>query len=445
MKIVLKGGRILDASQDLDFIGDLIIEDDQIIDIESDVDCSDCDEVYQCKGYWVMPGLIDIHARFNDPGFTHRETISTGTQAAAAGGYTMVGYSPCTNPVIDKPALINHIIDESASPDSGGIYLAPIAMASIGGLHQEIVDLDALKQLGVVAITDDGYPIQDAQFLSKVLRSCSEWDLPFLLDARDEKIAGSGVMHDGAWSSVLGLKGIPALAEEIMVARAALMALHTECQVHVMHISTAGSVQLIRKAKMMGAPISAEVTPYHLILTEDRIGEFDSNYKMMPPLRSPRDRDALLEGLVDGTIDAITSNHTPYANYEVDVPFEDAPFGGIGFETTLASILTHIYRENHLSELELVRKLSYAPANILNLEGSSFMPGETPFAQVCVVDPDVEWTYDVNRSFSKGRNAPFHGEEFKGKCVLTFSGGEVYRDKHFDPTRHVINMQSIMI
>ncbi len=444
MKIILKGGRIIDPSQNIDKIADLIIEDDQIHSIVNDIDCSDSDEVYHCKDLWVVPGLVDIHARFNEPGHKHRESILTGTQSAASGGYTMIGYSPFTTPPIDNTALINHIIDESASPESGGIYLAPISMASLGGIHQEIVDIESLKEIGVVAISDDGVPIQDPQFFWKVLKSCSEVNMPFLLDPRDTKISANGSMHDGSWAAVLGLKGIPSLSEEIMVARGCLMALHSECQTHIMRISTAGSVQIIRKAKLMGAPISAEVSPHHLIFTDRDINEYNSMFKTMPPLRSEKDRDALIEGLIDGTIDCICSDHTPYTHYEIDVPFEQAPFGSIGFDTAFSSVYTHLTKPNILSPLETISKLSYQPANILGTEGGSFMAGETPFAQITVIDPMKTWTYDVNDSFSKGKNSPFHEREFTSKVLLTFCGQEVYRSKDFDPKRHAINMQSIL-
>jgi dihydroorotase len=436
MKTLLKNGRILDPSQNLDETGSLLIEDAQIVQLGRDVQAEDVAEVYDCTGLWIVPGLVDLHTHLREPGEEHRETIKTGTMAAAAGGFTNVCCMPNTTPPLDNPALVDFIMDKASAPDAGGVFVAPVGALTRGQKGETLSDLAALKKAGVVAASDEGGPIQDSAVMLRAMEYCLQIDLPVLAHCDDLSLSRGGAMNDGAMSAMLGLPGIPRSAEEIMVMRNCLLSLHTGCRIHILRVSTWGAVEMVRQAKYLGAPVTCEVCPHHLCLTDEAVGEFNANFKTTPPLRTQADIDILLQAVADGTIDCIASDHSPYAPYEVDVPFEEAPFGMSSLESTLAAVLTHVTHKGVLSPLDTVRKLSTSPAQILGLEAGTLRPGGTPVAQVTLIDPDLQWTYDVNRTFSKGKNSAFHGATFRGKAVATFCGTEIYRDPRFNETRY---------
>lgn len=435
MRILLKNGRILDPSQELDVIGSVLIEDDQIVEIGEISDDSDLDEVVDCTGLWIAPGLVDPHVHLREPGDEHKETISTGTQAAAAGGYTTICCMPNTNPPLDNPQLIDFILDRSASPDAGGVFVAPVGALTKGMKGQELADLAAMKRAGIVAASDEQFPIQNSRIMRQAMEFCVQLDLPIMVHCEDTDLSKGGCMNEGAISAMLGLQGVPSSAEEIAVMRNCLLSLHTGCQVHIMRVSSWGAVEMVRQAKFLGAPVTCEVTPMHFAFTEDNVGEFDTRFKITPPLRTQVDIDLILQALNDGTIDCIASDHSPHASHEVDVPFADAPFGSAQLESAVGVTLTLLTHKGILSPLETIRKLSTKPAQILRLDAGTLKPGETPVAQVCVIDPDVEWTFDRNKTFSKSKNTPFHGFAMKGKAVLVYSGSEVYRDALFNDDR----------
>lgn len=435
MKIILRNGRILDPSQELDVVGSLSIVDDQIAEFGQTVDERGAEEIYDCSGLWITPGLVDPHVHLREPGQEHKETIVTGTQAAAAGGFTTICCMPNTSPPLDRPSLIDFILDKAASPEAGGVFVAPVGALTTNSDAPKISDLAALKRAGIVAASDEGHPIQDAALMTRAMEFCVQLDLPIMAHCEELTLSKDASMNDGAMSAMLGLKGMPRSAEEIMVMRNCLLALHTGCQLHVLRVSTWGAVEMIRQAKYLGAPVTCEICPHHFTLTDEAVGEFNPNFKTTPPLRSQLDIDMLLEGLNDGTIDCIASDHSPHATYEVQVPFEEAPFGMVGLETVVGVTLTYLTHKEILTPLETIRKLSTAPARILRLEAGTLRPGETPVAQVSVIDPEINWTFDVNKTFSKGKNSPYHGSKFKGKSVLTFCGGEIYRDQLFDDAR----------
>lgn len=437
MKTILKNGRILDPSQDLDVIGSVVIDNDQVVAVGADVDQSGAEEVYDCTGLWITPGLVDLHVHLREPGEEHKETIVTGTQAAAAGGYTTICCMPNTRPPLDAPALVDFILDRSAAPDAGGVFVAPVGAVTCGENEHQLSDLGALKQAGVVAVSDEGRPIQNARTMSRAMEFCVQLDLPIMVHCEEASLATGASMNEGATSALLGLRGAPRSAEEIMIMRNCLLALHTGCHVHIMRVSTWGGVEMVRQAKYLGAPVTCEVTPHHLVLTDESVGEFNPVFKTTPPLRTQVDIDILLQGLADGTIDCVSSDHSPHSAYEVHVPFEEAPFGMSSLESTVGVILTHVTHKGVLTPLETVRKLSTDPAQrILHLDAGTLRPGETPVAQVTVINPELDWTFDKNRTFSKGKNNPFHGSALKGKTMLTFCGGEIYRDAAFDETRY---------
>lgn len=438
MKTVLLNGRILDPSQDMDVVGSVLLEDAQVIDCGPDVDSTGATEVYDCSGLWICPGLVDMHAHLREPGEEHRESIKSGTQAAAAGGFTNICCMPNTSPPLDNPALVDFILDRSSAPDAGGVFVAPVGALTVGQLGHVVSDLAALKKAGVVAASDEGCPVQDSRVMMRAMETCLQLDLPIMVHCDDVSLSSGGCMNDGSRSAMLGLPGIPRCAEEIMVMRNCLLALNTGCKIHILRLSTWGAVEMVRQSKYLGAPVTCEVCPHHFTLTDESVGEFDPNFKTTPPLRTQVDVDIVLQALNDGTIDCIASDHSPYAPHEVDVPFEEAPFGMAGLETTLAATLTFVTHRGVLSPLETIRKLSTTPAEILNLEAGTLKPRGTPVAQVAVVDPNLEWTFDVHRTFSKGKNSPFQGHQFRGKSVLTFCGGEIYRDPLFNPERYQV-------
>ena len=436
MRTLLKNGRILDPSQELDVVGSVLIELDQVVEYGSDVSEDDVDEIYDCTGMWISPGLVDPHVHLREPGQEDRETIITGTQAAAAGGYTTICCMPNTNPPLDTPSLIDFILDRAASPEAGGVFVAPVGALTKGMQGQEISDLASLKKAGIVAASDEAYPIQNSLVMTRAMEMCVQLDLPMMAHCEDLNLSAGGAMNEGTMSAMLGLRGIPRTAEDIMVARNCLLSLFTGCQIHIMRVSTWGAVEMVRQAKYLGAPVTCEISPLHFTFTDDLVGEFDTTFKTLPPLRTQVDLDIMLQSLSDGTIDCIASDHSPYASHEVEAPFEDAPFGAVGLETTVGVTLTHLTHKGILSPLETIRKLSTKPAQILRLEAGTLKPGETPVAQVTVIDPDHEWTFDKNKTFSKSKNTPYHGAKLKGKTMLTFSGNEIYRDAFFPGDRY---------
>ena len=418
-------------------MGSVLIEDDQVIEVGDISDDSDIDEIYDCTNLWITPGLVDPHVHLREPGETYRESIVSGTQAAAAGGYTTICCMPNTDPPLDNPALIDFILDKAASPEAGGVFVAPVGALTKGMEGKQLADLSAMKRAGIVAASDEAFPIQSALMMTQAMEFCVQLDLPIMAHCEDLSLTKGGSMNEGAMSAMLGLKGIPRSAEEIAVMRNCLLALHTNCQVHIMRVSTWGAVEMVRQAKFLGAPVTCEICPMHFTFTEENVREFDTLFKTLPPLRTQIDIDLLLQGLNDGTIDCIASDHSPFASHEVDVPFEEAPFGSPQIESAVGAALTFLTHRGVLSPLETIRKLSTKPAQILRLDAGTIKPGETPVAQVCVIDPECEWTFDRNKTFSKSKSSPFHGMKMKGKAVLTFCGSEIYRDALFSDERYV--------
>ena len=438
MKTSFRNGRVLDPTQDIDFVGTVIVEDSQIIDVGIDVDEEGVEEVYDCTGMWITPGLVDMHVHLREPGQERRETIKTGTQAAAAGGFTHICCMPNTSPPLDNAALVDFILDKSAAPEAGGIFVVPVGALTIGQKGEQISDLAALKKAGVVAVSDEGNPIQDALVMSRGMEFCLQLDLPIMVHCDERTLSAGGAMNEGETSAMLGLKGISRSAEEIAVMRNCVLALNTGCRVHIMRLSTWGSVEMIRQFKFLGAPVTCEVCPHHFIFTDEAVGEFDTNFKTTPPLRTQVDLDIILQAIEDGTIDCITSDHSPYALFEVDVPFEEAPFGMAGLESTVGATLTYLTHKGRLSPLETVRRLSTSPSDILRMDAGTLKPGGTSVAQITVIDPNFDWTFDRDRTFTKGKNTPFHGHKFQGKAMITYCGTEVYRDPGFNDSRYRI-------
>ncbi|MGA2402772.1 MAG: dihydroorotase [Syntrophobacteraceae bacterium] len=377
-------------------------------------------EQIDVSGKWIVPGLIDMHVHLREPGEEYKETIASGTQAAAAGGFTSVACMPNTHPVNDSAAVTQYILEKAR--DEGSCRVFPVGAISRGIEGKNISEYGELRAAGVIALSDDGRPVMNSMLMRRALEYAKTFDLLVISHCEDLDLCGGGLMNEGPVSTRLGMRGIPRAAEEIMVARDILLAELTGSRLHLAHISTAGSVRLIREAKRRGIPVSAETAPHYFTLTEELISTFDSVYKVNPPLRRSEDIEAIKQGLADGTIDAIASDHAPHSSVEKDLEFEYAANGMIGLESSLPLIL-RIMREGVLTPMEAVAKVSCNPARILAIPFGALRKG-TP-ADLTLIDPEVKYTIDASRFKSKSRNCPFDGMEAQGKAVMTLVGGRV--------------------
>ena len=419
MKKLLRGARIIDPSQNLDDTRDILIINGCIAEIKEKIEISDVEET-DLSGMIVTPGLIDMHAHFRDPGYEYKEDIESGSKSAAAGGFTTVACMPNTAPPIDNGALVEYV--KSKTSKISKIKILPIGCVSKGQEGKEITEMGDMAQAGAVAFSDDGKPVADSSLMRKAMVYASMFDRVIIDHCEDPALFEGGQINEGRVSTLLGLTGIPAAAEEIMVARDILLAKEMGTMVHIAHISTKGSVELIRKAKSEGVRVTCEVTPHHLTLTEEAVRNYDTNAKVNPPLRTQEDLKALLEGLKDGTIDAIATDHAPHHIDEKDIEFDKAAFGLVGLETALGLVLTKIVGEGGLSLNKAVEKMTSGPAKILGLHMGTIKIGAP--ADITVIDPNRVWTVDKDKFFSKGRNTPFNGWELKGKAVLTIVDGK---------------------
>ena len=419
MKKLLRGARIIDPSQNLDDTRDILIINGCIAEIKEKIEISDVEET-DLSGMIVTPGLIDMHAHFRDPGYEYKEDIESGSKSAAAGGFTAVACMPNTKPPIDNGALVEYV--KSKTSKISKIKILPIGCVSKGQEGKEITEMGDMAQAGAVAFSDDGKPVADSSLMRKAMVYASMFDRVIIDHCEDPALFEGGQINEGRVSTLLGLTGIPAAAEEIMVARDILLAKEMGTRVHIAHISTKGSVELIRKAKSDGVMVTCEVTPHHLTLTEEAVRGYDTNAKVNPPLRTQEDLKALLEGLKDGTIDAIATDHAPHHIDEKDIEFDKAAFGLVGLETALGLVLTKIVGEGGLSLNKAVEKMTSGPAKILGLHMGTIKIGAP--ADITVIDPNRVWTVDKDKFFSKGRNTPFNGWELKGKAVLTIVDGK---------------------
>ena len=379
------------------------------------------DATFKAKGLIVAPGFIDLHVHLREPGQAHKETIATGTAAAAAGGFTSVCTMPNTVPVNDSAEITRWM----QVPERGALVnVFPIAAATMGSMGEELTDFAALKKAGAVAVSDDGKPILEDRIMGDALRAAARLKIPVVQHAEDSRLTVGCSMNLGPTSFRLGLRGMPNVAESSIVERDIALARATRAHVHVAHLSTAEALGAVRKAKKAGWNVTAEVTPHHFTLIDENIGEFDTNYKMNPPLRSDADRAALIEGLQDGTIDAIATDHAPHAFHEKQVEFERAAFGITGLETALPLAITVLHQHFKLPLWRIVELLSSNPAKIFGLSGRGTLSAGA-HADVTIFDPKKKWTFDASQSKSKSRNTPFDGWSFAGRVVATIVGGKI--------------------
>jgi len=428
--LLIRGGRVIDPSQQVDAVGDLFIADGKVRWLSTQGTFSapeNCPVVY-ARGMVVCPGFIDIHCHLRQPGFEEKETIATGTCAAARGGFTTVCCMPNTDPPVDTRATVEYIL--SVAANEGAVRVLPVGCVTKGRAGSELADFGELATSGVIAFSDDGNPIADSLLMRRALEYSRDSGLPVIDHCEDTSLSKGGMMNEGAVANRLGLKGIPAAAEESMVARDIELARATGGRLHIAHVSTAGSVALIRRAKEEGIQVTAEVTPHHLTMTEERVmshSGYDTNAKVNPPLRTARDVQALISGLKEGVIDAIATDHAPHTDADKRCNFENAAFGISGFETALGSLLALVHR-GEIDLMMLISKLTFEPAKVIRKNDIGTLKVGAP-AAVIIFDPDAEWVVDPSAFASKGKNTPLAGETLKGKVMATIYGGEViYKD-----------------
>jgi dihydroorotase len=419
-KLVLKNGRVIDPGTGTDGVLDVAIEDGFIRDIAKDIDSSGC-EIFDASGLIVAPGFIDMHVHLREPGFEYAETIETGSRAAAAGGFTSICCMPNTKPVNDSPTVTHYILERARQKSPVNVY--PIGAITKSSAGEELASLASMKKAGIVAISDDGRPVMNSRVIRRAMELARALDLPVIEHCEDLHLSAGGDMHEGVESVRLGLRGIPRASEDVMVARDLLLAELTGVRYHVAHISSKNSVEMVAFAKSKGLRVTTEATPHHFALADNEMPAYDSNYKMKPPLREGCDVAAVVQGLANGTIDAIATDHAPHAGDEKMQEFERCPFGILGCETAIGLALERLYHTGKLTLTRLVALFASNPNRILSLDRGSLQRGA--IADVTIFGLDHMWTYDVNRSPSKSRNSPFHGHEFRGGPIATIMGGQV--------------------
>ena len=419
--ILLSGGRVIDPSVGRDETADVLLRGGKVEAVGRSLGTPDGAEVLDCSGLFVSPGFIDVHCHLREPGREDVETVATGARAAAAGGFTAVCAMPNTEPVTDNQAAVGFIIRQGLRAEAARVY--PIGAISVGQRGEALAEFGEMVGAGAVAVSDDGKPVVSAHLMRTALEYAQAFDIPVIDHCEEPTLAKGGSMNEGMMSARLGLRGIPAEAEEIMVIRDILLARRTGGHVHLAHMSTAGSVELIRWGKDRGINVTAEVTPHHLTLTEAAVGDYDTSAKMNPPLRTEADVEALREALRDGTIDLVATDHAPHHYDAKEREFADAPFGIVGLETALALVVTELVGKGIIDFHALVDRMSTRPAKLFHLDGGTLADGAV--ADVTVFDPAHEWVVDPSKFLSKGRNTPYSGDRLRGRAVYTIVGGRV--------------------
>jgi dihydroorotase len=417
-RLLIRGGRVVDPSQGIDRVDDVLVENGTVTRIGGD---GSAEESLDATGLIVCPGLVDMHVHLREPGREEDETIATGARAAIAGGFTSIACIPNTEPPIDTQANVEFIHQKAARADACNVFV--VACVSRNREGKELAEIGQLVEAGAVAFSDDGAPVSDAELMRRAFEYCRMFDKPILAHEEVLELSRGGVMNEGLVSLVLGLPGMPAAAEDVMIGRDIALAEVTDGRLHVMHVSTAGGVALVRAAKARGARVTAEACPHHFTLTDESLRGFDSNFKMSPPLRTTADVDAIIGGLVDGTIDCIATDHAPHALEKKMLELDRAPFGILGLETAVGLAVTRLVVPGRIGWPRLVEAMSTLPARILGIDRGTLRPGAV--ADITLIDPDRTWQVDVDTFQSKSVNSPFHGWTLQGRAVATIVGGRV--------------------
>lgn len=421
MKLLIKNGRVICPVQNIDDKKDIIIEDGVIKDIiTGSANEKDFDKVIDAGGMVVAPGLVDMHTHLREPGHEGAETIATGTLAGASGGYTSLACMPNTHPVNDNPYVTSYI--KTKAKEEGVIKVYPIGAITVGQAGEQLAEIGEMLKAGIVAVSDDGTCVMNSYVMRKAMDYCKQFNIPVIDHCEDTNLKGEGVMNEGYHSMKLGLRGVPSVSEEIMVSRDIALSHHTGCKTHIAHVSAAGSVRVISDAKQAGIPVTAEVTPHHLFLTEEAVMTFDPNTKVSPPLRTEKDIKALKQGLKNGTIDCIATDHAPHSMEKKDIEFQLSRSGMIGLETAL-SLCLKLVHDNDLNLPTLIKLMSTNPAKILGITAGSLEKGKP--ADITIFNLNEEWTYEDDKIISKSKNTPLKGWKFKGKVRYTICDGKV--------------------
>jgi dihydroorotase len=418
MKLLIQGGTIIDPSQGFEEIADLLVEDGRVSEIGNGLSAEGA-ELFDAGGLIVTPGFIDLHVHLREPGEEYKETIASGVKAAVAGGFTSVCAMPNTKPVNDNASITRYILDKAREANLANVF--PVGAITRGSLGEELAEMAEMKEAGAVAVTDDGKPVMNAQVMRHAMEYARDHNLVVADHCQDTCLSAHGVMHEGRYSTLLGLKGMSGSAEDSQVARDIMLSELTGAKVHIMHISTARAVELVRQAKSKGLPVTCEVTPHHLALTDARVLNFDTNTKMNPPLRAEEDRLALIEAAADGTIDAIATDHAPHHADEKMLEFDHAPFGVIGLETALGTSLEVLYHSGRVPLRRVVEMLTLGAAKVFSLSRGTLQKGAV--ADITIFDPNHQWTVDPRQFQSKSRNTPFSDWQVRGKVLATYVGG----------------------
>lgn len=425
MKVLIKDGWVIDPANKISKKCNVLVEDGRIIKVGNfNISSQKNMEIIDAKGKIVTPGFVDIHVHLREPGYEYKETIETGTKAAAAGGFTSVCCMPNTNPVNDNATVTHFIIDRSRK--AGVVNVFPIGAITRGGKGEALAEIGDMVEAGIVAISDDGFSVMNSLVMRRAMEYSKAFNIPLIPHCEDKNLSENGMINEGRMSALLGLKGIPPESEVFMMQRDIGLAKLTGARLHISHLSTAESVSALREAKSKNIRVTADVTPHHLLLTEDLLETYDTNYKINPPLRTKMDTEALLEGLIEGVIDAIVTDHAPHAAVDKDVEFDKAPFGIVGLETAFSLLHLFVVR-GELKIERLIELLTVNPARIVRINKGTLTPGCD--ADITIIDPDREYIIDKNKFYSRSSNTPFHGWKVKGKVEkVLVAGKKVFED-----------------
>lgn len=420
MTILIKNGRVLDPATGTDGIADVLLEEGRIRAVEPDI-LTEAERILDAAGCFVMPGFIDLHVHLRDPGYEYKETVETGSAAAAKGGFTTILAMPNTKPVVDNADVVRYVLHKAE--DVGLANVLQIGAITRGQRGEELADIEDMVDAGIPALSEDGKSVMNAQLYREAMMLAKKYDIPIMAHCEDINLVHGGVMNQDDKADELGLPGITNAVEDVIVARDILLAKETGARLHLCHCSTRDSVRMVELAKQEGLPVTAEVCPHHFTLTSEDIREDDANYKMNPPLRTRADVEVLIDGLKKGIMDVIATDHAPHSREEKQGSMRNAPFGIVGLETAAALTMTELVDKGHLTPLQMAEKMSYNPARIIGIDKGTLKPGKT--ADVVIFNPKEEYIIDAEQFRSKGKNTPFHGRKVKGRVMATILGGNI--------------------